>query len=231
MSSPSIRLGSLRLGLLPLSLLFLGLLPLGLLPLGLLVAPAHASPPPPDYRAEVVGAVTVKLEIMGQNGDLEGVLKEGRRFQKHVQPAAPVAYEMALAANRLGRTGDAIALYDEVTSLAPDHAAAWYDRGELHLSEGDDGDARRDFEAAAKLRPDHWVVHFRLAHLAGRAQDGRAFEEHLTQALRNGFAFQTILDDPTWRAWASDPVLGPVIVRLIVVYDDESLLERLRGTP
>ncbi len=193
-----------------------------------LISVAAASPPPPDYRAEVVGAVTQQLEAMQAAGRLEELLDAGRRFQRSVEPAAPVSYEMALAANRLGRTREAIDLYGDVLTLDPGHAAAHYDRGELRLAQGDEAAALADFQDAARLRPDHWVVHFRLADVAGRSGEFEAFEAHLTDALRQGFAFRTIVDDPTWRAWARDPRLGPVIARLIVVYDDERVLDQLR---
>lgn len=199
---------------------------------GLMFAAAQAAaPPPPDYRAEVVGQAVRQLEAMQAAGELEGVVREGTRFQEHVEPAADVAYEVALAENRRGDIKAAMRRYDDVLALDPDHAAARYDRGELHLSNGDDDAARADFVAAATAHPDHWVVHFRLAHLAGRAGDARALEDHLTEALRHGFSFRTITADPTWRAWMRDPALGSVIARLIVVYDDESLIEELRGSP
>lgn len=203
-----------------------------MLAFGLMFALARAAaPPPPDYRAEVVSQAVRQLEALQAAGELDVVVREGTRFQEHVEPAAAVAYEVALAENRRGDLEAAMRRYDDVLTLDPDHAAARYDRGELHLSNGDDAAARADFLAAAAAHPEHWVVHFRLAHLAGRAGDARGLEDHLTEALRHGFSFRTISADPTWRAWMRDPALGSVIARLIVVYDDESLIEELRGSP
>jgi tetratricopeptide (TPR) repeat protein len=205
----------------------------GVLAFGIMLATALAAPPPPpDYRAEVVGQAVRHLEALQAAGQLDAVVREGERFQEHVEPHADVAYEVALAENRRSQGGRAaMEAYDAVLDLDPSHAAARYDRGELHLSAGDAEAARADFLAAAEARPDHWVVHFRLAHLAGLAGDARGLEDHLTEALRHGFSFRTITADPTWRGWMRDPALGSVIARLIVVYDDESLIEELRGTP
>jgi len=200
--------------------------------LALLLGLARAAPPPPpDYRAEVLGKATRALESLQEVGELDVVIREGLRFQEHVEPSADIAYEVALAQNRKGDRDAAMDSYDAVIELEPGHAAARYDRGELHLRAGDADAARTDFLAAAAAHPDHWVVHFRLAHLAGLAGDARALEDHLTEALRHGFSFRTIAADPTWRGWMRDPALGSVIVRLIVVYDDETIIEELRGTP
>ena len=197
----------------------------------LMAASSAAAPPPPDYRAEVIRRAVRELEALQAAGDLDAVVSAGERFQRAVEPAADLAYEVALAENRRGRPTAAMARYDAVIQLDPAHAAARYDRGELHLARGDDAAAQVDFQAAAAARPDHWAVHFRLAQLSGRARDARSFEAHLTEALRHGFTFRTIRDDPTWRAWMRDPVLGSVLARLIVVYDDESVIEDLRGPP
>ena len=203
-----------------------------MLALAIILTAAHAEPPPPpDYRAEVIGKAVRTLEALQATGDLEVVVREGERFQKHVERHPDLAYEVALARNRQGDRAAALEAYDTVIELAPDHAAARYDRGELHLGLGNVDAARTDLLAAARAHPEHWVVHFRLAHLAGLDGDARALEDHLTEALRHGFSFRTISADPTWRSWIRDPALGSVLVRLIVVYDDESIIEELRGTP
>lgn len=194
----------------------------------LLAAVASAVPPPADFRAVVHRSAAAELEALNGSGHHQEVLVQGARFEKHVEGAALVRYEMAYAANRLGQERKALRLYTRALALEPDLAIALYDRGELRLVSGDLLGARVDFEAAAEARPDHWAVHFRLAHLAGREGDVRAFEEHLVDALRNGFDFRTLLDDADWRAWSHDPQLGRVLHRLLVVYSDESLYERLR---
>ena len=153
-------------------------------------------------------AAAAELERLNARGEFEAVLEHGARFSKRVEPAGVVTYEMAYAANRQGQLPEALALYDRAIDEDPDLAAAFYDRGELLPERGDDADARADFLRAAALRPDHWAVHFRLAHMAGRAGDPQLLQEHLMEALRHGFDFRTITSDPDWRAWARNPKLG-----------------------
>ena len=197
----------------------------------LMVGAASAARPPTDYRAVVHRSAAAELEALNARGRFEDVRAFGDRFVDRVEPAALVLYEMAYAANRMGEVGPALRLYDRAITLDPELAVAFYDRGELHLIQGDVAQAQADFEAAARLRPDHWAVHFRLAHLAGRQGQAEAFETHLLDALRHGFDFRTVMSDPDWEEWARDPTLGRVLRRLIVVYSDESLYEQLRGAP
>jgi tetratricopeptide (TPR) repeat protein len=197
----------------------------------LMVGAASAARPPADYRSVVHGAAAAELEALNARGRFEDVRTFGDRFVDRVEPASLVLYEMAYAANRMGEIGPALRLYDRAIALDPELAVAFYDRGELHLIQGDVAQARADFEAAARLRPDHWAVHFRLAHLAGRQGQAGPFETHLLDALRHGFDFRTVLSDPDWQAWARDPALGRVLRRLIVVYSDETLYDQLKGAP
>lgn len=197
----------------------------------LLLGAALAVPSPTDFREVVHQSAAAELEALNAAGDFAEVLKQGARFEAHVEGAALVRYEMAYAANRLGQDHKALRLYTRALALQPDLAIALYDRGELRLVSGDAAGARADFEAAAAARPDHWAVHFRLAHLAGMDGDPDALETHLVEALRHGFDFRTILQDPDWKAWATHPQLGQVLRRLIVVYSDEALYEQLLEAP
>lgn len=199
-----------------------------LLGVSLLIArPVWAGREPPDFRAELFSAAAAQAEAYNAEGRFADAIAFGERFQRAVAPAADVAYEVAYAYNGQGELDAALRAYNTVIELDPHHAAARYDRGELLLARKRYADARVDFEEAARLRPDHWVVHFRLAELAGRDGDSVAFEAHLTDALRCGFDFRTALADPTWRGWFRDPKLGPVLVKLITVYSDEALLDGL----
>ncbi len=195
----------------------------------LAVAAARAELPPPDYREELGERAAADVAAMAADGDVDGAVRLARRFTREVAPLPAVLYEEGLALYRAGRTDAALRAYDRCLELDPNHAAARYDRGEIRLARGDLDGAREDFAVAAREAPDHWAVHFRLAHLAALDRDPRAFEAHLLDALRHGFDFRTIVDDPQWKAWARDPELGPVLERLIVVYSDEALLDRLRA--
>ena len=186
---------------------------------------------PPDYRGSLAEAAAAQAEALNAEGHHEEAIDFAATVQRAIGPAAVVQYEVGYAYNRLGDLDAAVRAYDRALELDPHLAAALYDRGELLLLKGRDEEARADFEAAAALRPDHWAVHFRLAELAGRAADAPAFERHLIDALSNGFDFRTIIDDPGWRAWFRDPALGPVLTKLVVVYSDERLLDRLQEEP
>lgn len=198
----------------------------GALLLGLLASTgpeAAAARPAPDYRAELHGRMAAELEALNAIGRFDEVIERGGRFDDRVERSAVVAYEIAYAHNRKGDLGSATRWYDRALEADPRSAAARYDRGELRLQEGDVDGAHEDFSVAAEERPDHWVVHFRLAQVAGRRGDDRAFRTHLTDALRHGFDFRTILADPEWRAYAQDEALGAVLRRLIRAYSDEQL--------
>lgn len=188
---------------------------------------ALAAKEPPDYRQELIHAAAGRLEALNAEGRYEDVVTLARRFQRAVEPAADVAYEAAYAKNRMAKLDDALDAYTEVLRLDPDHVAARYDRGELLLAMGRPEEAREDLLIAARLRPDHWAAHFRLAELAGHDRDVVAFEDHLMAALRQGFDLRTLLADPTWRGWFKDPLLGPVLQKLVIVYGDERMLEGL----
>lgn len=188
---------------------------------------AHASRPPADYRDELHRAAAAQIEAMAARSQFEDAFEFGARFTKRVEPGAPVLYEVALLHNRLGQFDDALSAYDRAIAQDPEHAAARYDRGELLLERGEIDRAQADLEAAARLAPTHWVTHFRLAELAGARGDAPATEAHLVDAIRHGFLLETLEQSPTWRGWVHDPELGPVIARVIVVYGDEALLDRL----
>lgn len=191
------------------------------------VAGALAAREPRDYREALAARAASSIEALNASGRYEEAVQLGRRWQQGVEPSGAVSYEVAFAYNRMARLEDAIETYAEAIRLDPGNAAAHYDRGEILLALGRVDDAAADLQAAAALRPDHWAVHFRLAELAGRRGDAAAFEAHLTDALRNGFAFEVALQDPRWRGWFRDPALGPVLVKLVTLYGDERILEGL----
>ena len=189
---------------------------------------ARAAREPDDYRKDLMAGAAARVSSVSESGALEDAIALAERFQRQVEPSAPVTYEIAYALNRMGRRQEAIARYTKALALDPDHAPSLYDRGELYLLDGRVALAKADFERAAVLVPDHWAVHFRLAELAARDHDAAGFESHLTDAVRNGFDFRTIVADPNWRGWARDPELGKVITKLVVLYSQEDLLEMLQ---
>ena len=200
-----------------------------MLALALVLGAARAAREPDDYRADLMTGAATRVSRATERGAPEDAIALAERFQRQVEPSAPVTYEIAYALNRMGRRSEAVATYTKALALDPDHAASLYDRGELYLLDDRLDLARADFERAAVLVPTHWAVHFRLAELAARAHDTAAFESHLFAAVSNGFDFRTIAKDPHWQGWARDPELGKVITKLVVLYSQEDLLELLQA--
>jgi tetratricopeptide (TPR) repeat protein len=195
----------------------------------LLLPVASAWEAPADYRASLYEGLAARISDLVRIGRLEEAVELAERIEDHVGPSAQIAYELSLALRAQGEAADSRRWLDRTLERDPNHAGAHYDRGELRMLEGDVSGALQDFAAAARLRPDHWAGPFRLAHLAGKTGDARAFEQHLQEALRQGFDFRTVVEDPEWKRWSTDAALGPVLSRLISAYGDESVLEQLRA--
>jgi len=190
--------------------------------------PAWGTRDPSDYRSELYQRLAREVEGLNQAGHFAEAIALGERIERRVEASPWVQYEIGFAQNALGNTDAALKLFNETIRVMPDYAPARYDRGEILLLRGMNDEARIDFAVAAELKPYHWAAFFRLAHLDARSGDKEAFEVHLTEAIRQGFDFRSILGDPDWRKWANDKQLGPVIARLITVYGDEALLDQLR---
>jgi tetratricopeptide (TPR) repeat protein len=148
-----------------------------------------------------------------------------RAWKRSVAEDAPVAYQLGLAWRLHDDDDKARGLLDRAIALDPDYAAARYDRGEVLLAAGELDAAEQDFLAVVRLAPDQWAGHFRLADVAARRHQPDAFGAHLLDALRFGFTLRTVAQDRRWRGYLADPELGPVLRRLAVVYQDESVLD------
>ncbi len=190
----------------------------------LCIAVGWADRPPPDYAQVLVREASARLEALNTQGSHADAVEWGEDFQEQVLHAADLEYEIAYAWNALGERQRARRHYRRAVELEPDHAAAWYDLGELLLVEGALDDAELAFERAAELRPDHWAGAFRLAEVAARRGDAPRFEEQLRLALGAGFSFRVVVGDANWLGYYRDPALRDVIRRLVTVYSDERLL-------
>lgn len=186
---------------------------------------------PPDYREELLDAATARVEALNRAGQPEEAASLALDLEEELGPWPELTYERALAANAAGQRRTARRAYRRVLEQEPDHAAAWYDLGELLLVEDELEQARRAFERAAELRPDHWAGPFRLAEVAARQRQVASFEEHLESALSRGFSFQLVVGDPRWRRWYHDPELGDVLRRLVTVYGEKGLEEAFSREP
>ena len=189
---------------------------------------ARAARVPPDYREALGEGWARQIEALARKGRVEEAVALGERLSSAVEPLPAVEYELGLIANQLGDAAAALTHYGRAIEARPDFAAPRYDRGELLLLGGDLDAAAADFAVVARVRPEHWAAHFRLAHVAAARGDPAGLERHLLEALRHGFDFRAVLEDPSWQRWARDPAMGPVIGRLIGAYSDERLLEELR---
>ncbi len=190
-----------------------------------------ADRPPPDYAEVLSRQAATLLGAFNVEGHYADAVEWGEDFQDQVLQAADIEYEIAYAWNALGETGRARRHFRRAVELEPDHAAAWYDLGELLLFEGSLDDAERAFERAAALRRDHWAGPFRLAEVAARRGDPQRFEEQLRVALSTGFSFRVVVGDAHWLGYYRNPDLRDVIRRLVTVYSDERLLLAFEEEP
>lgn len=199
--------------------------------LSLLLSLCWAERPIPDYRDTLQEAAAAEIaRIAGEEGPAaaEDVAAKWRRA---IGADARLSYELGLAWRLAGDEGRALSHLDEAIRLAPDDAAARYDRGEIRLNRGDLAGAEEDFVTVVRLMPDQWAGHFRLADLAARRGDPEAFQQHLLAALRCGFSFRSVVGDPRWHGYLADPRLGPPMRTLLMVYQDESVLRALEQLP
>ena len=103
---------------------------------------------------------------------------------------------------------------------------ALYDRAELYMLSGELEKAKLDLNKA--LTTNHWVVHFRLAEIAGREKDQETLEKKLIEAIQYGFSLQNLFQwGPHWKKWAKDPILGRVLRRVIFLYGSEDIWQAL----
>lgn len=193
------------------------------------LADALATRRPRDYPASLDERTARQVEALVNEGKLDEAVALGRGHVKALGPSVDVLYEWGVALNAQGELRAAQARYDEVLAIDPEHAAARYDRAELHLSAGRLDEAAADLAVALKQRPDHWAVHFRLAEVAGLRADPHAFEVALLDALRHGFDLRALPEYPRWRVFLADPQVGPVLERVVMVYGDERVLDQMRA--
>lgn len=190
---------------------------------------ATAENPPPDYATTLEESAGAEIARAGREADAQVAETFARRWMRTFGESARVTYELGLVWRLAGDDAHAYAYLDRAVALDPDFAAARYDRGEVRLAADDLAGARDDFEAVARLQPEAWPGWFRLADLSGRAGDPKAFEAHMLRALRCGFQVRSVATDPTWRGFLDHPRVGPVLARLITVYQGADVFDALRG--
>jgi tetratricopeptide (TPR) repeat protein len=193
---------------------------------------ALAELPPPDYRASLQEAAAAEISKIFEERGIEAAVEAAARWERNIGQDARVAYELGLAWRLSGNEDKALVELNRAIRLDPGMVAACYDRGEIRLNRGELELAEADFEQVVALMPEAWAGHFRLADIAGRKKDPVRFKQELIEALRYGFSFRVVVSDPRWQEYLRDPVLGPELRALLVVYQDESVLRALeQGVP
>ncbi len=192
---------------------------------------ARAELAPPDYDVTLTEAAGAEVARVGRERDATTAETFAKRWMRTFGPSARVTYELGLVWRLAGDDAHAMAYLHQAVELDPDLAAARYDRGEVRLARDDVAGATEDFEAVVRLLPQAWPGWFRLAQLSGQAGDARGFERNLVKALRLGFAVPAVAQDPTWRGFRRDATIGPVLERLVLVYQGQQALDTLGDAP
>lgn len=190
---------------------------------------ALAELPVPNYRdtlAEAAGAEVVRIR---EREGAEAAEAAGRRWMKTMGESPRVLYEIGLGYRLSGEEERSLALLDQAVELDPTFAAARYDRGEVRLLAGDLEGAEADFLAVVAAQPTAWPGWFRLSDVSARRGDASAFEKRLLTAFRYGFSASMVATDPTWRGFLADERIGPVLRRLVGVYQGQPTLDQFRA--
>lgn len=183
----------------------------------------EAAQPPDSFKTALQHhAVDVVLQKNKEQG-LSAALAHGDAFRENVTDGPEIQYELALMLNRAGELNAAIERYTALLEGNPKHIPSLYDRGEILLLQGRFESAEFDLRQLVDLKPDVWVVHFRLAEVAAYQSDASAFEQQILEALRDGFSLSMLAESGEhWHNWANDPSLGLVLKQLFLLYGSES---------
>lgn len=195
----------------------------------LLYSFVFAELPPPDYRVAADDAAADTVGQLARDQGLPAAEAFVERWERQIGPSARVDYELGLAWRLSGDDQKARSAFDRALRVDPDLVEARYDRGEVALNAGELDTAEADFAVVARLQPEAWPGHFRLADIAARRGDAVNFEAHLGRALRLGFMVPAIINDPRWKGYLADPALGPILQRLVTVYAGDEALRQLES--
>lgn len=211
----------------------------------LLVTLAQAEMPVPDYdralargkwlevnrRIEESCTFDTFQQMFVCNEGVDDAIARARAFQDQIMEDASIEYLVGLAHKYKGDDKQAKRSYHTALERDPELTEAWYDLGEIQLSEKDLDGAEASFSKVATLIPDGdkgWLGPWRLAEVAAHRQDPLTFERHMREALRRGFSFQMIEGLPNWKTFYADPLLRDSIEKLVTVYGTPSVIDSLR---
>jgi tetratricopeptide (TPR) repeat protein len=114
-----------------------------------------------------------KLRGLTGKGGVPDSVRQGRR---HVRRG----FELY----KKGKTGGALAEYEEALKLDPRNPDAWFWRGRVFLVQKDLDRALSDFERTLLLKPDHVSAHDNMGWIYTQKGDREKAIHHLTQAIR-----------------------------------------------
>lgn len=192
---------------------------------------AFAELPPPDYRLALAEAAGVEIVRAREREGAAAAEAVAKRWERSMGESARVSYEVGLGYRLEGDEDGALRFLTRSVQLDAGFVPAHYDRGEVLLLQGELDKAEADFLAVVALWPTAWPGWFRLADVAGRRGDAAKFEKHLLMAFRYGFQARSVAVDPTWRGFLSNPEVGPILRRLVEVYQGREVLLEFMEPP
>ena len=102
--------------------------------------------------------------------------------------------------------------------------AFWTNRSEILLALGRYDDAEKDLRVAEKNVKKHWVIHLRLAEVAGYKKNKKDLDKELRKAIQLGFNIEQISKlGKHWSQWARDKNLERTIRQIISQYGNEEI--------
>lgn len=188
-----------------------------------MVFDVEAARPPDPFPLALQQQVLTVVAQKNRASGLDAALEYGDAFRQSVFNGVELQYELALMLNRAGHLDKALARYSELLEQDSKHIPSLYDRGEILLIQGRYTEAETDLRQLEVLKPDVWVVHFRLAEVAAYQANASAFEQQILEALRDGFSLSLLAESGEhWHNWANDPSLGLILKQLFLLYGSEA---------
>ena len=179
---------------------------------------------PMDYGEVLAQRAIRRMDVLFSQNKINEALKYGEQFAARVQPRSSLYYTMGLRCNQLGQLERALAYYNKALELSPNMQEALYDRSEILLALGRYDEAEKDLKMAEKSIKKHWVIHLRLAEVAGYKKNKKALDTELRKAIQLGFDIKQIPKlGKHWSQWARDKNLERTIRQIISQYGNEEI--------
>ncbi len=196
--------------------------------------PAAAEMPLPSYKEELATAAWVEVNTLVEVGRYDEAIARADKYQKNVAADAGLEYLIGFSYRMKSEFEPAELHLRKAVEMDPTRKDAWSDLGEILLAAERYDEAREAFVKVDELLTRGryaWIGPFRLGELAAHQHRPEEFEEHIREALRRGFSFRTIEQDPNWKKFYADPTMRNSLEKLITVYGDVKILDSLRAEP